>query len=83
MALCAGINSSGFVYASSAPAESCPSTSYVLLTNKDYELLKTGIVDYSKFTIHQDIYADITGYMLFAFVSGHILGRILKTMGRA
>ncbi len=83
MALCAGINSSGFVYTASTPAESCPSTSYVLLTNEDYDLLKTGIVDYDKFTIHSDVYNQITGYMLLAFVCGHMIGRILKTMGKA
>lgn len=83
MAVCVGINSSGFVYTASTPAENCPSTSYVILTNEDYALLKTGIVDYSKFTIHKDMYADITGYMLLAFVTGHALGRVLKTMGKS
>ncbi len=83
MALCVSVQASGFISTAFADASACPSSSYILITNEEYDLLHSGIVDYSKFTIHQDIYADITGYMLLAFVSGHILGRILKTMGRA
>ncbi|EGS66788.1 hypothetical protein VCBJG01_3702 [Vibrio cholerae BJG-01] len=34
-------------------------------------------------TIDPDIYYHVSGYLLLSFLSGHVLGRILKTMGRA
>lgn len=33
-------------------------------------------------TIDSQIYTTVTGWILFSFVSGHALGRILKALGR-
>lgn len=41
------------------------------------------VADYSQFTIYPELYAQVTGYILLSFVMGHVLGRVLKTMGRS
>ncbi|WP_342652270.1 hypothetical protein NM449_15575 [Vibrio metschnikovii] len=53
---------------------------YVILTPSELEHLKYSSM--GSLTIDQQLYFDVTGYMLLAFVSGHVLGRILKTLGR-
>ncbi|EKO3922026.1 hypothetical protein GCS60_002949 [Vibrio metschnikovii] len=53
---------------------------YVILTPSELEHLKYSSI--GSLTIDQQLFVDVTGYMLLAFVSGHILGRILKTLGR-
>ncbi|WP_159656615.1 hypothetical protein [Vibrio atypicus] len=40
-------------------------------SNPDYEL-----------TIDTELYSLVSGWLLFSFVSGHVLGRILKGLGK-
>ncbi|MGO2323175.1 hypothetical protein [Vibrio casei] len=52
-------------------------------TGKECESIELSTVaDYSQFTINPDLYSQVTGYILLSFVIGHVLGRILKTLGR-
>ncbi|MDE1333352.1 hypothetical protein [Vibrio aestuarianus] len=53
---------------------------YVILTPSELEELKTSLD--GSLTIDSQLYADVSGYLLLAFVSGHVLGRILKGLGR-
>ncbi|AZS26507.1 hypothetical protein DYL72_15005 [Vibrio anguillarum] len=61
----------------------CPSgfdCTYVILTPSELEQLQSNSL--GSLTIDSQLYTDVTGYLLLSFVSGHILGRILKGLGR-
>lgn len=53
---------------------------YVTLTPSELEQLQSNSL--GSLTIDSQLYTDVTGYLLLSFVSGHILGRILKGLGR-
>lgn len=74
MAVCVSVTSDNYIKVdSSSSLDSC---SYVLLNSSE--------IPDSDFSLDIDssLYTTVSGYMLLAFVSGHILGRIIKTMGR-
>lgn len=48
---------------------------YVELKNASHEVLPPFVID-------SQVYSVTSGYLLLSFVSGHILGRIVKTMGK-
>ncbi|PMH07818.1 hypothetical protein [Vibrio splendidus] len=51
----------------------------VMLTDTEY----TNLVSASQsLTIEPELYTTVSGWILLSFVSGHVLGRILKTLGR-
>lgn len=54
---------------------------YVILTPSELDGLKESFG--GSLTIDPQLYADVSGYFLLSFVAGHILGRILKALGRA
>ncbi len=54
---------------------------YVVLTPSELDEIRN--TSLGSVTIDPDIYYHVSGYLLLSFLSGHILGRILKTMGRA
>ncbi|WP_240507692.1 MULTISPECIES: hypothetical protein [unclassified Vibrio] len=53
---------------------------YVILTPSELEQLQSNSL--GSLTIDPQLYDDVSGYLLLAFVSGHVLGRILKGLGR-
>ncbi|WP_234913659.1 hypothetical protein, partial [Vibrio anguillarum] len=53
---------------------------YVILTPSELEQLQSNSL--GSLSIDPQLYTDVTGYILLSFVSGHILGRILKVLGR-
>lgn len=53
---------------------------YVILTPSELEQLENNLLGSLK--IDSQLYVDVTGYLLLSFMSGHILGRILKGLGR-
>ncbi|AHI99612.1 hypothetical protein VPUCM_1654 [Vibrio parahaemolyticus UCM-V493] len=52
-----------------------------MVSNDDYQLMATRAS--LEFDIDAAFYAEITGYLLLSFVSGHVLGRIVKGLGKA
>ena len=54
---------------------------YVVLTPSELDEIRN--TSLGSVTIDPDIYYLVSGYLLLSFLSGHVLGRILKTMGRA
>ncbi|MDN3699347.1 hypothetical protein QWY97_18675 [Vibrio cortegadensis] len=70
---CIGISSDNTLYA--VDGESC---AYVLLEQANYQ----SFVDGSALTIDSELYTTVSGWILFSFVSGHVLGRILKGFGK-
>lgn len=53
---------------------------YVVLTPSEVQDLSPSTV--SGLTINQELYTTVSGWLLLSFVSGHVLGRILKTLGK-
>lgn len=53
---------------------------YTMLTPSELEALQNQSL--GSVTIDSEIYTTVSGYLLLSLVSGHILGRILKTFGR-
>ncbi|MBG0757518.1 hypothetical protein BOO21_19495 [Vibrio cidicii] len=53
---------------------------YTMLTISELEALQSQSL--GSVTIDSQIYTTVSGYLLLSLVSGHILGRILKTFGR-
>lgn len=51
----------------------------VMLSDTEYNNLVTAS---QSLTIEPELYATVSGWILLSFVSGHVLGRILKTLGR-
>ncbi len=53
---------------------------YVLLTTTELEELNTGLD--GNLNIDSQLYSSVTGYLLLSLVGGHVLGRIVKGLGR-
>ncbi len=57
---------------------------YVLITPEEFEALQLQVEQSNLvFDIDSEFYAEITGYLLLSFVTGHVLGRIVKGLSRA
>ncbi len=55
---------------------------YVILQPSELDQIKTQANALGIVTIDSEIYTEVTGYLLLSLVSGHVLGRIVKTLGR-
>lgn len=57
---------------------------YVAMDYNFYEQLLSNSVGApeNSFIMDSEIYTEVSGYMLLAFISGHILGKIVRMMGR-
>lgn len=53
---------------------------YVILTPSELDDIKT--TSFGSLTIDSQLYSDLTAYLLLSFFGGHVLGRLVKTMGR-
>ncbi|MER2495626.1 hypothetical protein ABS858_05970 [Vibrio neptunius] len=53
---------------------------YIILTAEEVNQLTQTFS--GSLTIDSDLYQLVSGYLLLSFVTGHVLGRIVKTMGR-
>ncbi|APF82915.1 Uncharacterised protein [Vibrio cholerae] len=53
---------------------------YVMLTPSELDDIKN--VSFGSLTIDSQLYSDLTAYLLLSFFGGHVLGRLVKTMGR-
>ncbi|WP_084720258.1 hypothetical protein [Vibrio neptunius] len=53
---------------------------YMILTSEEVNQLTQSFS--GSLTIDSDLYQLVSGYLLLSFVSGHVLGRIVKTLGR-
>ncbi|MBN3572085.1 hypothetical protein [Vibrio neptunius] len=53
---------------------------YMILTAEEVNQLTQTLS--GSLTIDSDLYQLVSGYLLLSFVTGHVLGRIVKTMGR-
>ncbi|CAH7383079.1 conserved hypothetical protein [Vibrio chagasii] len=51
----------------------------VMLTDTEYNNLVTAS---QSLNIDSELYNAVSGWILLSFVSGHVLGRILKTLGK-
>ncbi|TKF05626.1 hypothetical protein [Vibrio kanaloae] len=51
----------------------------VMLSDTEYNNLVSAS---QSLTIEPELYTTVSGWILFSFVSGHVLGRILKALGR-
>lgn len=59
---------------------------YTILTPSELETLRDQAFDIQPLgsvTIDPEIYTTVSGYLLLSLLAGHILGRIVKTLGRA
>ncbi|MBY7906578.1 hypothetical protein KW458_13910 [Vibrio fluvialis] len=68
------IVSNGYVVPSSASCD------YVLLTSAELQQLQTSSAD--ALSIDPNLYTTVSGYLLLSLVGGHVLGRIVKGLGR-
>ncbi|EOB4259252.1 TPA: hypothetical protein ACGU7N_002929 [Vibrio vulnificus] len=53
---------------------------YTIITPSELEMLRNQSL--GSVTIDPEIYTTVSGYLLLSMLSGHILGRIVKTLGR-
>ncbi|MDA0153788.1 hypothetical protein V5098_21345 [Vibrio coralliirubri] len=51
----------------------------VMLSDTEYNNLVSAS---QSLTIDSELYTTVSGWILLSFVSGHVLGRILKTLGK-
>ncbi|ELI6426902.1 hypothetical protein RRM58_002149 [Vibrio harveyi] len=79
ISVCAQVLTNGDIKA--LPYESLDNCSFLILSNEEVKRMSLGAD--LKFDIDAAFFADITGYLLLSFVSGHVLGRIVKGLGRA
>ena len=79
ISVCAQVLTNGDIKA--LPYEPLDNCSFLILSNDEVKRMSLGAD--LKFDIDATFFADITGYLLLSFVSGHVLGRIVKGLGRA
>ncbi|AYV19849.1 hypothetical protein AAFX24_00040 [Vibrio mediterranei] len=80
MARCLVIGVDNYLKAENQPLTGCQ---FIAMEYQDYQLLNSLSSSVgSDITIDSDVYVTVTGYLLLSFVSGHVLGRILKTFGK-
>ncbi len=78
ISVCAQVLTNGDIKA--LPYESLDNCSFLILSNEEVKRMSLGAD--LKFDIDAAFFDDITGYLLLSFVSGHVLGRIVKGLGR-
>lgn len=63
---------------------SVSATGSLLKAQKQFEMLsaQSPVSSDYELTINPEIYTTVSGWILVSFVSGHVLGRILKTLGK-
>ena len=79
LSVCAEILTDGTIKA--YPYEPLANCTFVVVSNDDYQVMNSNAR--LEFDIDAAFYTEITGYLLLSFVSGHVLGRIVKGLGRA
>ncbi|EGR3300846.1 hypothetical protein CGH87_12360 [Vibrio parahaemolyticus] len=79
LSVCAEILTDGTVKA--FPYEPLANCTFVVVSNDDYRLMDGRAR--LEFDIDATFYSQITGYLLLSFLSGHVLGRIVKGLGKA
>ncbi|EGQ9919750.1 TPA: hypothetical protein ACX3GK_000477 [Vibrio parahaemolyticus] len=79
LSVCAEILTDGTVKA--FPYEPLANCTFVVVSNDDYRLMDGRAR--LEFDIDATFYSEITGYLLLSFLSGHVLGRIVKGLGKA
>ncbi|GAD74600.1 hypothetical protein [Vibrio azureus] len=79
VSVCAQVLTNGTVTA--LPYEPLDNCSFVLVSRDELEQMNHNAN--LSFDIDAAFFAEITGYVLLSFVSGHVLGRILKGLGKA
>lgn len=78
LSVCAEIKTDGSIKA--YPYEPLANCNFVMVSNDDYSRMVLGAN--LEFDIDAALFTNVTGYLLLSFVSGHVLGRILKALGR-
>lgn len=78
LSVCAEVLTDGSIKA--FPYEPLAGCAFVIVSNDDYAKMTPGAN--LEFDINAAFFTEITGYLLLSFVSGHVLGRILKALGR-
>lgn len=73
MSRCLATRSDGSLVLASPEIQEC---SYVVLSRAEHHSYSQGI------TIDKELYTTVSGWILVSFVSGHVLGRILKGLGK-
>lgn len=53
---------------------------YVILTPSDLDELKSNLG--GELIIDSELYSLVSGYLLLSLIGGHVLGRIIKGLGR-
>ncbi|EJE4163318.1 hypothetical protein P3551_10765 [Vibrio parahaemolyticus] len=79
LSVCAEILTDGTIKA--FPYEPLANCTFVVVSNDDYRLMDGRAR--LEFDIDATFYSEITGYLLLSFLSGHVLGRIVKGLGKA
>ena len=79
VSVCAQVLTNGDIKA--LPYEPLDNCTFLILSND--EVKRMSLVKDLNFDIDAASFTEITGYLLLSFVSGHVLGRILKGLGRA
>ena len=79
VSVCAQVLTNGDIKA--LPYEPLDNCTFLILSND--EVKRMSLVKDLNFDIDAAFFTEITGYLLLSFVSGHVLGRILKGLGRA
>ena len=79
VSVCAQVLTNGDIKA--LPYEPLDNCSFLILSND--EVKRMSLVKDLNFDIDAAFFTEITGHLLLSFVSGHVLGRILKGLGRA
>ncbi|MDF5285868.1 hypothetical protein P3636_23040 [Vibrio parahaemolyticus] len=79
LSVCAEILTDGTIKA--FPYEPLTNCTFVVVSNDDYQVMNSNAR--LEFDIDAAFYTEITGYLLLSFVSGHVLGRIVKGLGKA
>ena len=79
VSVCAQVLTNGDIKA--LPYEPLDNCTFLILSND--EVKRMSLVKDLNFDIDAAFFTEITGYLLLSFVTGHVLGRILKGLGRA
>lgn len=78
LSVCARILTDGTVKA--FPYEPLANCTFTVLSYDDYLTMHSSAN--LEFNIDAAFFSEITGYLLLSFISGHVLGRIVKGLGR-
>lgn len=73
MSRCLAAASDGALFLAPRDVTEC---SYVVMSSAEHLKMTEGV------TVDADLYTTVSGWILVSFVSGHVLGRILKGLGK-